>query len=301
MALTDVQKRAVSEILAHARRENLVAGARLPERRLEEVVKVSRSPIRAALAHLAKTGVVRHDFDRGYFMAVAASSLSSVMQEWADAAENPLYLRLAEERLRGSVANEVNEAELMRQLGASRNAIRTVLSRALQEGWVERRSGHGWSFLPMIDSLEAYEESYAFRIAIEPAGILSPKFNPNPAELEYCQRQQELIMEHGYRTMTALELFEAGSRFHEIIAKWSGNRFILQGVRRVNQLRRLVEYRMMTKHRPTRKAQANQHLAILEPIRRGDYLSAAALLRDHLNVARREKISSGIFPGAGAA
>src|SRR5882757_5366271 len=99
MPLTDVQKRAVSEILAHARRENLPSGAHLPERHLEEVLRVSRSPIRAALFHLVKAGVVRHDYDRGFFLATPAAALSKVAQQWSTAAENPLYLRVADGRL----------------------------------------------------------------------------------------------------------------------------------------------------------------------------------------------------------
>ena len=160
---------------------------------------------------------------------------------------------------------------------------------------MERRSGHGWSFLPMIDSVEAYEESYLFRLAIEPAGILSPRFRPDPAELDACRKQQEFIVAGGFQTMSTLELFEAGSKFHETLASWSGNRFILQSVRRVNQLRRLVEYGLVTKQRITRKTQATEHLAILDPIGRGDFLTAATLLREHLDVARRQKISSGIL------
>ena len=147
----------------------------------------------------------------------------------------------------------------------------------------------------MIDSVEAYEESYLFRLAVEPAGLLSPRFNPVPAELDACRKQQTFIVDGGFQSMSTLELFEAGSKFHETLASWSGNRFILQGVRRVNQLRRLVEYGLVTRQRSTRQAQATEHLAILDPIARGDFLTAATLLREHLDVARRQKISSGIF------
>lgn len=86
----------------------------------------------------------------------------------------------------------------------------------------------------MMETPEAYEESYLFRQALEPTGILGPSFIPVPAEFAQLRREQEHIVNGGFRTMTPIELFEANSRFHETIAAWSGNRFIMQSIRRVN-------------------------------------------------------------------
>lgn len=63
--------------------------------------------------------------------------------------------------------------------------------------------------------------------------------------------------------MTPQELFEANSYFHETLAACSGNRFLQQTVRRLERLRRLVEYRQASARAP-RKGQAEEHLAILE-------------------------------------
>jgi DNA-binding GntR family transcriptional regulator len=145
--------------------------------------------------------------------------------------------------------------------------------------------------------MEAYEESYVFRLAVEPAGILSATFKPGIAALETLRREQELIAGGGYRTMTASELFEANARFHEVIAASSGNRFIVQAVRHVNHLRRLVEY-MQAKERLPRKTQSDEHLAILDKILRGDFLSAATAMRTHLEGARKQKVLSAIFRSA---
>ena len=149
----------------------------------------------------------------------------------------------------------------------------------------------------MIDSPAAYEESYLFRNAIEPAGIMSPSFRPDPGAFSALKKEQERIVEGGYLTMTPIELFEANSRFHETIALWSGNRFILHGVRRLDQLRRLVEYKQAIE-RPPRQIQAREHLAILDAIERLDYLRAATLMRDHLEGARRGKVGERVFEAA---
>jgi DNA-binding GntR family transcriptional regulator len=294
MALTTLQTRVLREIIVHARRENLPAGSHLAESHLAQVVGTSRFPISAALSHLTELGVVTHDRNRGFFLAKPASALADMAQEWSNAAEDPTYLEIANARQNQQLADVVSEAELMEQFGVSRSVLRKVLSRIQEEGWIERRTGHGWEFLPMIDSSEAYEESYALRLAIEPAGILSAKFRPDLPALDACRKQQEFIVSSGFKTMTAIELFEANARFHETIAACSGNRFILQTVRRLDQLRRLVEY-MQAERRLPRKGQAEEHLEILNCISKGDYLGAATKMRDHLDGARRAKITSIVF------
>jgi DNA-binding GntR family transcriptional regulator len=178
-----------------------------------------------------------------------------------------------------------------------RYVLSKVLSRIQQEGWIEKSAGHGRCFLPMIDSPEAYEESYFFRLAIEPTGLVSLGFKADLAELERLHGEQQFIIEGGFETMTAVELYLANREFHENLARWSGNRFILQSVRRIDQLRRLVEYRQVLL-RPPRRVQAQEHLAILAAIARQDLPKAAGLMRAHLERAMCNKVKEVlIFPG----
>jgi len=123
-------------------------------------------------------------------------------------------------------------------------------------------------------------------------GLLASGFIADPAELSAVRRQQELIANTGWKTMTPIELFESNSQFHETLAKWSGNRFILQAVRRTDQLRRLVEYRQARSREP-RQTQAKEHLEILDAIAAHDALKAASLMRAHLEGARRGKVYGG--------
>jgi len=145
--------------------------------------------------------------------------------------------------------------------------------------------------MPMIDTSKAYEESYLFRQAIEPSGIMSPSFRIDPIGLGELRREQQRIVDGGFRSMTPIALFEANSRFHETLAHWSGNRFIQQAVRRVNLQRRLVEYHQASQHRP-RQTQAQEHLEILAALSAHDVLQAASLMRAHLEGARRKKAYS---------
>jgi DNA-binding GntR family transcriptional regulator len=288
-ALTPLQTRVAREILALARREDLALGDRLAESVLAEKIGTSRTPVNVALHHLVSLGVVYHDANRGFFMAKPARDVTDIAAQFFNEPDDPLYLKIAEDRLAHRLSDDVTEADLMRQYEVSRSELRRVLSRMQEEGWLERQVGHGWQFMPMIDSVEAYEESYLFRAAIEPTGVMSPTFSANRIELEALRRRQRFIAEGGYLTMNSVELFEANSEFHETIAKWSGNRFIAQSVRRMDRLRRLVEYRQARARKP-RQEQALEHLAILDAIAQQDLLRAAALLRDHIEGARRAKV-----------
>ncbi|MEW6267150.1 MAG: GntR family transcriptional regulator [Thermodesulfobacteriota bacterium] len=289
MKLTSLQAHVVREIVAYVRRENLKAGERLTESYLAEQIGTSRSPINMALRHLAGLGIVTHDLNRGFFLNKDSHTLADIAQQFASQPDDPLYLRIAEDRLTHRLPDMVNEVDMMRLYRTSRSSLRKVLSRIQQEGWVRKSIGYGWRFQAMIDSPEAYEESYVFRAAIEPTGLLSSGFKADSTELESLRLQQQFITDGGFETMTAIELFVANCQFHETLAKWSHNRFVLQSVRRINQLRRLIEYRQALK-RPPRRVHSQEHLAIIDAIAHTDLPLAANLMRTHLEKALRNKI-----------
>lgn len=293
--MTPLQQRVAREIIALARRENLPAGYHLAKIALAREIGTSHNPVEAALAHLARIGVVKHERDRGYFLAKPAQKLSAIAETFHPSNDDPLYFKIAEYRLTHRLPDVINEAELIRRFKTSRTAVRRALLRIQQEGWAERKPGHGWSFLPLIDSKEAYAESFEVRRAIEPSGILSAKFRPDPQALATIRRQQEFMAKSGYRTLSPIEWADINARFHETLASWSGNRFFLQTVRRLNQLRRLAEYKAVARSRAPRKVQAAEHLAIINAIERGDYRRAASMLRSHLEGARREKVRRSLF------
>lgn len=288
-SLTPLQVRIARDIVALVRRDARPVGHHLAETQLARDIGTSRSPVKAALGYLAELGVVRHDANRGFFLACDAASLTAVAEQFASSSpDEPLYLQIATDRLAGALPDEVGEAWLMRRYDIARTTLRKALSRIAREGWIEQGVGHGWRFLGMIDSPEAYDESFLFRQSIEVTGLLSTSFRSDPKQLDEIRREQQRIVNGGWSSMTPAELFDANSHFHEAVAKWSGNRFIYDSVRRINQLRRLVEYSQTSKRKP-RKGQAGEHLAMLDAIVRSDLLSAAALMRSHLDGARRLK------------
>lgn len=284
-----LQDKIVREIIALARRERLEINHRMVTTSIAEKLSVSRSPVLSALKLLEKKDVVNYQKNRGYFLSVSHEELDSTLSSLQETPENLLYHRIADLHLSRQLPTHMNEAELMRTFDVSRSLLRKCLARILQEGWVEQNTGRGWHFLPVVDSMEAYDESFYFRIVLEPAALLSPMFSPDIAELDKLIQEQRFISKEGFAIMTARELFDANTRFHETIVSWSGNRFLLQSLKRLNQLRRLVEYKQ-TKTRAPRQGQASEHVEILLLIKKLDYLAAASLLKKHLEGARSKKV-----------
>lgn len=289
-------------ILIHARLEGLTPGHHLTEASLQRLFGTSRAPVRAALAYLAERGfVVRHP-NRGYFLGDSVAAAPTTGGEGPAVAEShdePAYLAIAADRLAKRLPEAVSESELTRRYGVPRDRLRRILERAANEGWIERRAGRGWAFLPMIDSPRAYAESYHLRHVLEPAGLLAPTFVPDRAVLARLTAQQEFIRAEGHRTLSDVELFETNNAFHEGLAAMSGNRFLAQVIARQNQLRRLVEYRQNPDRDRVRR-QNEEHLRILARLAEDDRAGAAEEMARHLAGALEEKLRAPVFIADGA-
>ena len=280
-----------ARILRHVRMNDLPVGHHLTEASLQAAFSVSRAPLRAAMLKLTEEGVLEQVRNRGFYVSdVDPDNLDFVIE----GGEESLYFRIADDLLTKSIPTTVSETVLMQRYDLSRDRLRKVLSRIAAEGWVERREGRGWSFVQLIDSIEAYRESYELRQMLEPAGLLSDSFSLNTETFRKLTAQQEMVRDGGWETLGQIELFEANADFHEGLASMTGNRFLLGIIERQNQLRRLVEYRQ-TLRRDQVRGQNEEHLHILDLLRAGSRTDAAAALSSHLGNAKRRKANLEIF------
>jgi DNA-binding GntR family transcriptional regulator len=281
-------------IVAWLRAERLAAGAQLTEQALADRFQVSRSPVRAALAALVDGGVLERRANRRLYLARDAAALPDApAQVVLRVDDDAVYAAIAEDRLAGHLPERISEAALLRRYGLSRPHLLRLLGRMAQEGWIERRAGHGWTFLPMLTSADAYEDGYRFRALIEPQGLLEPRFHAPEAELVRLRQQQQALLRGGLRAMSRVELFQINAGFHEAVLAWSNNGFLLDGLRRVNRLRRLIEYRKFLDG--TRlAAQVQEHVALLDLIEAGRLADASRFLRRHLDVVRGLKLKGGV-------
>jgi DNA-binding GntR family transcriptional regulator len=278
-----------AQILDHIRERDLPRGQHLPSQTLADACRVSRAPVSTALKFLENLGVVRSEPNRGYFLTRDAQDLADIkLRAGNEEDEDRFYFEIAEDRLSGKLPAQVTENELMRRYNLPRGRLLKTLNRMAQEGWVQRLPGHGWEFRPALTSRASYEAGYRFRAALEAAAVLEPTFAVDAAAFDEARRQQRALLGGGYRKLSRAQLFRINSEFHEMIVGCAQNEFYLDAVKRVNRLRRLIEYRV-TLDRSRLPQQCREHLKILDLLESGDFTAAAAQLRKHIDGARAVK------------
>lgn len=286
-APTTILNRRLAARIAEAIRSDAVAiGTRLTERSLAERFRVSRSPVRAALRHLETLGIVSAVESGGFVVCDPAKG--EMLQSVDKQEDEDAYLAIAEDRLEGRIPDRVTESELMRRYGLSRTEVTRMLHRIAGEGWAERLPGHGWEFLPMLTSLQSYRDSYRFRLVIEPAAILEPNFVLDRAALLECRGQQSRLIEGEIWTISNASLFELNAHLHETIIECSQNAFFVESLRRVDHLRRLVEYKCAL-NRKRAVEQCREHVALLDLLLESRREDASAFMHRHLSSVSIEK------------
>lgn len=266
-------------------------GLHLREQELADVFRVSRTPVRMALQSLQDLDLVESRPNRGFFLkeqAKAASAATGSRSVLDVSHEDPLYFMVAEDRLCGRLGSRCTEAELARRYGVSRARIARLLSQMAQEGLILRLPGNGWEFLPLLDSLEAYDQGYRYRMLIEPAALLEPGYTLTSAMLSETRTRQQAMLDGGTHAWSRSETFGANADFHEVLVSGACNPFLLEGLRRVNRLRHLLEYRTQ-KFRDRLVGECRDHLRILDLVEGGQLQDAANFLHDHLDRARIAK------------
>lgn len=289
-------------ILEYVRKREMEPGQRLTEQALADELSVSRSPIRKALQYLESAGVVASSPNRGYYLKQDVADIARLDIPAVEESDEALYLRVAEERLQGALPEEVTEVDLMARYGLSRLQVQRILNRMGREGLAERKPGRGWTFRPFLSTDTAYREGYRFRMIIEPAALLEPSFRIDKTAFARVRREQQAMLDGGIEKWPHSELFRAGSNFHETLVAASNNSFLLESLRNVNQLRRLVEYRLNV-DRSRIYRQCEEHLMLLDLIEAGDRVEASYKLRQHLDVVRSIKLrdADSLSPDAAAA
>ena len=277
----------VQRIIQYINTQCLTVGTRLPERALAEHLSVSRSPVRAALAKMADQALICRQPEGGYVVAEGALSCPLFSEPVISDADE-IYFNIANDRLKGELPEKVTENELMRRYGVTRSLLNDILMRIHHEGWIERRPGHGWMFAESMTSGSAYNESYRFRKIIEPAGILEPTFKLDEASLLQCREEQLWLCDGAIFSVTPAQIFAANTRLHEAIAACSGNMFILDSLRRLNRVRRLMEYtKSVDRQQALRRCK--EHLVLIDLLLEGAQEAASDYMRMHLSDAARDK------------
>jgi DNA-binding GntR family transcriptional regulator len=290
--------RLAMQIIELARLENFESGRHVTEQFIADHFRVSRTPARKALHFLEEMGVLRSEKNRGFFLEKTGKALRSTALTSAQSDDETVYLQIADDRVQGKIGKTLREADLMRRYSITRASAKAILHRMARENLISPKSGRGWEFEPILDSLDAHNQSYQFRMIIEPAAILDPGFKINKSAFERSRQEQQAMLDGGILRLSRVQLFEISSRFHEMIVGCASNRFLLDALKRQNQLRRLIEYRASL-DRSRFILQCQEHLTLLDVLTHGDRQSAAGFMRNHLDVVR--SIKTAIAPDSSVA
>ena len=277
--------RLANQILDVIREARLEPGHHLREQQLADLIGVSRTPIRSALDLLAERGIVETRKNHGFFLRKPFESLHRIEIEVPSTIDEELYTRLVRDRLEHHIPNSITQSEIARRYNVDRAALARTLSRLAEDGLIARKQGHGWTFLPTLDSLVSLRASYEFRLTLEPSGFLLPTFKPDLAAIERMRLQHLYLASHpDIASISSTQLFETDAAFHEMCSEFCGNAFFAQAIQYQNRLRRLLEFGSYFDRRRVREW-CREHLAIIEAIAEGDAPLASTRMRAHLEQA----------------
>jgi DNA-binding GntR family transcriptional regulator len=265
----------------------LAVGSLLNENSLARRLAVSRTPVRGALQHLENQGIVARRPNRGVEL-IAKPPVASTTQSSDD--DEEWLVRIARDHRNGELAEEISEIEIMRRYSLNRPTVQRVLSRLAELEMVERKSGYGWRFLTGSRDAAIRNESYRFRILLEPMGILEPSFHIEAAWIKAMRRRHEETLERPWQETSSVAFFEMNAAFHEGLARASGNRFVHAAIHHQNQLRRFSQYDWKFGFERV-VVNCREHIEILDYLERGEREIASILLRRHLERASQIRAS----------
>jgi DNA-binding GntR family transcriptional regulator len=285
-----LQRRLAGQIADWMKRQGLKCGEPINQLQLAERFGVSRTPVKAALQCLSSVGAV-HFVARGVEVAdpLAAMPGETIASHPAD----ELIRRLAADRHRGELPQEVSEADLMRRYSEARPAIVAALRRLGELGVVSRKPGFGWRFIA-VETPDEKRAAYSFRMAVEPAALLEPGYKADDLWVAQMRTRHQRFIDMPWRNSNAVAFFEMNADFHLGLVSFSRNRFFIQATEQQNSLRRLRNYSWRLGPERVRVS-CEEHLAVLAAVSRGNLSEAAALLRDHL-AATSTLVTSGSRP-----
>ena len=277
--------RLANQILEVIRDARFEPGHHMREQQLSDLLGVSRTPVRAALTLLAEQGIVEARRHQGFFLLVPFNDLHRTEIEVPSSVEQDLYERLVRDRLAGKLPASLTQSEIGQRYNVDRLAMLRTLARLAEDGLVARNKGHGWSFLPALDTHFALRSSYDFRLTIEPAAFLLGTFKADAAALKRVRLQHMYLVSHpDIASVGSAQLFDTDAAFHETMAEFSNNIFHIQAVQQQNRLRRLLEFGGYGNRRRVTDW-CREHLAIIDAVSEGALATAAQLMHDHLSHA----------------
>jgi DNA-binding GntR family transcriptional regulator len=279
-----LQVSTANALLNLIREDDMPAGHHLGEEMLAERLGVSRTSVRGALRILEGQNILEARPRRGYRLRQASHEIEAGT-ELPISLDEKLYMMIARDRLAGELPESATETDLMRRYGVGRHLILAALALLSEEGIVHRGNGREWRFRDILKSRRARDESYEFRLMVEPSALLLPTFRIVKPELLRMRDLQSRLLTSSVRGVSSREVFHTDASFHELLGSFSGNSFVLSSIRQQNRLRRLLEYQSYPNASRV-KAWCLEHISVIDALLDDDQHLATRHLTKHLENAR---------------
>jgi DNA-binding GntR family transcriptional regulator len=288
MATSTLVQRIAAQIRQKIQTGALSVGAHLSAQKVAGEFNVSRSPAREALMLLSEESILEQLPNRGFFVLEAVRDAGQIPDEVVPLEEPDAYYRLSEDWLNNAIPGEVTEQFLRTRYDLTKAQVIDVLNRAAKVGWATPKPGYGWRFLDVAKTPESLEQIYKVRSLIEPAALLEPTYQPDPAKLQRLKKEQQSLLDGGIESLPADALLKSGIRFHEEFIQLSGNPLLHMILVQMNNMRRLIEYRSMIDRNRFYK-QCAEHIRMIELVEQGNNAEAAQLMKQHLSGSFADK------------
>jgi DNA-binding GntR family transcriptional regulator len=201
-----------------------------------------------------------------------------------DTIRKKVYKHVREQLLSGEIkpGERLIEARIAADIGVSRTPVREALHSLELEGIIESIPRVGYTVSPT--SIDEISEICEIRVYLE--GLAAKWAMERSLNTLISQLEKNIVESEEYASRGNVRLFvEHDARFHEIIAKMSGSRRLLE----LTQLlrRHMLRYYMNSKPDNVFRA-IKGHKDIFEGFKRGDIGEVNDAMRRHLEQSRND-------------
>lgn len=293
MARTDTRFRAAyNQSLDHL--ADLAPGDALPsELKLAEVLKVSRTVVRAVLSRLAEAGIIRLAGRHKPLMR------KTTQQDRLPEREDYISLRELEGRfldwvLRFDVPADtpLNVAQLAKQFSVPPHLLQEFLASLGQFGLVERRPRGGWRLLGFTSDYAVELSEFRTLLEINAARLVSslPDTHPVWAEIDALDREHVQLLariDTDFRDFSRLD-----ERFHAAINAVVKNRFVTDFQKVISLIFHYHYQWDKQLERDRNKAAIGEHRRIIAAMRSRDANAAQEAVQAHMATSKETLIAS---------
>lgn len=288
----------IAEILRAAlEAERVPQGTVLSEVPLARLFGAGRSPVRQALGRLEADGLVRRFDGRGFLvgqetpsrvevtpamLGLCADTIGLVHARPADALYYGVERELILRSLRGP--SRVNELALSRHLQIGRSVAHDILLRAQAAGILEKGDNSRWVIREL--GAERIEQFYELRMLLEPAAIAQAAGRIPDATLAEIEERHRTAAA-AWTSTEAATLDQLETDLHVTCLGYAANPEITEALRRSRTVL-LSGKHVQRAIGPTATVDrfVDEHLSVIECLRRGEGAPAAIEMTRHLVLAR---------------